>query len=57
MKAYFKNGKTIRISQKLANEIVDMITSNDGKNVLISKHFISENVFAYFDITKIIAIK
>ncbi len=60
MKVYFKSGVTVRVDQKVANELVEMITNqagDTGGNVLVQRHFISKNVFSYFDITEIIAIK
>ena len=61
MRAYLKNGRTVKITQKIANDIVNMKIEqgkNPGsENTLVSRNIISNNVFAYLDIDEIIAIR
>ena len=62
MKAYLKNGKTIRVPQSVANDITKMKIqqSEDPKNAsnfLVSRHFISKNVFLCIDIDEVVAIR
>ena len=56
MKAYLRNGKTIHINQKLANELSDMIV-NKKENVLIQRNIITKNVTCCFNTDEIIVIK
>ncbi len=61
MRAYLKNGRIVKITQKIANDIVNMKIEqgkNPGsENTLVSRNIISNNVFAYLDIDEIIAIR
>ena len=59
MKAYLKNGRTVKITQKMANEIVEMkiAQSTKGDNTIVTRSVYSNNVFAYLDIDEIIAIR
>ena len=51
MRAYLKNGRIVKITQKIANDIVNMKIEqgkNPGsENTLVSRNIISNNVFAY----------
>ena len=53
---YLKNGQTVKITQKLANDIVDMKLKGDT-NTIVSRNIISKNVFAYLDVDDVIAIR
>lgn len=60
MKAYLKNGRTIKISQKAANEIASMKikeTNPEGNVILTSKNKISKNLNFLIDIEEVIAIR
>ena len=60
MKAYLKNGKTIRISQKAANEIAEMKkkeSNPDGEQILTGKNKFSGNLFFLIDVEEVIAIR
>ena len=56
MKAYLKNGQTVKINQKIANEIVDMKIKGNS-NTIVTRNVFSDNVFAYLDVDEIIAIR
>jgi len=56
MKVYLKNGQTVKINQKIANEIVEMKIKGDS-NTIVTRNIISNNVFAYLDVDEIIAIR
>jgi len=61
MRVYLKNGRTVKITQKIANDIVNMKIEQGktpgSENTLVSRNIISNNVFAYLDIDEIIAIR
>lgn len=62
MKAYLKNGNTVRITQQMANDIAEMKIqqSKDPKNAtnfLVSRNIISKNVFAFIDIDEVVAVR
>ena len=56
MKAYLKSGQTIRVSQKIANAIVDAKKSGDGE--FLTEHFkVGKNVKTFIDVREVIAIR
>jgi len=56
MKAYLKNGQTIRISQKIANTIAEEKKAG-GYHFITETYKIGKNVKLFIDIREIIAIK
>ncbi len=61
MKVYFKNGSRIKITQIQANELTEMILSEepDKIGVLVTRKILSlrKDVFSVFIIDEIVAIK
>lgn len=60
MKAYLKNGKTIRISKTAANQIAEMKvkeTNPDGNQILTAKKGIKKNIIFLIDVEEVIAIR
>ena len=60
MKAYLKSGKTIRISQIAANQIVEMKkkeTNPEGEQILTSKKVSNGDYTFMIDVEEVIAIK
>ena len=60
MKAYLKNGKTIRISQEAANKIAEMKvkeTNPEGNQILTAKKAFNKNLMFLIDVEEVIAIR
>lgn len=56
MRAYLKNGKSVRITQEQANQIIE--TKQDAENdSLVGRLKINNNICFYLDVDEVILIK
>ncbi len=57
MRVYLKSGKTIRVSQKQAEEIVEMKKTVDQADLLLSRNRFSKTLDLMLDVKEVVAIK
>ena len=57
MKAYLTNGRVIRISSRVAEEIVKVKTAKETKKAVLQRTYWSQSIDLYIEIDQVIAIK
>jgi len=58
MRVYLKNGRRVKVTQKQANQLAEMIVNQKPteRGILVSRKVLGNDVHSMFDIDEIVAI-